>query len=391
VVLLSLLLVVSFAWTYFSSRSLTVKRTARVLRQQVGQVFEERFIINNPSLFGVLWVEVVDESPIPNKQGSRVLSNLGRKQEISYITRTVLTRRGAFQLGPTIVRSGDPFGMFHYSREFDEENTLLVLPMVVEIQRFPAPAGFLPGGRVLRTRTTEVTPYAASVREYAPGDPLNRIHWKSTARRDQLMVKEFEQDPLADIWVFVDAQEAVNLAEPVPENTPKEQDPFWVWTNRPKVGLPNETFEYAVTIAASVANYYIEQGRSVGLAAAGRSLAVLQPERGERQLGKILETLAFLKSEGRLPLAGLVEAQAPHLQRGSTVVLVTPSVQTSVELAVDELYRRDIRPVVVLIDPSTFGGRMPSDELHSKLRASSVPVCKVACGDPLDQVLGSCG
>ncbi|HZW02612.1 MAG TPA: DUF58 domain-containing protein, partial [Anaerolineaceae bacterium] len=205
VILFSLLVIVTWGWTYLSNRALTVKRSARVLRQQVGQVFEERFEVFNASHLGVLWLEVVDESPIPKKQGSRVLSNLGGRRGRSYVTRTLLTRRGAFHLGPTLLRSGDPFGMFSYIKVFPEENTLLVLPMVVDIERFPAPAGFLPGGRALRQRTAEVTPYAASVREYAPGDPLNRIHWKTTARRDQFMVKEFEQDPLADIWVFVDA------------------------------------------------------------------------------------------------------------------------------------------------------------------------------------------
>ena len=64
--------------------------------------------------------------------------------------------------------------------------------------------GILPGGDALRRRTHYVTTNASGVRDYAPGDSYSRIHWRSTARRDRLIVKEFELDPLADIWIVPD-------------------------------------------------------------------------------------------------------------------------------------------------------------------------------------------
>jgi uncharacterized protein (DUF58 family) len=60
------------------------------------------------------------------------------------------------------------------------------------------------GGDALRRRTHYITTNASGVRDYAPGDPFNRIHWKSTARKDRLIVKEFELDPLADVWLILD-------------------------------------------------------------------------------------------------------------------------------------------------------------------------------------------
>jgi hypothetical protein len=88
----------------------------------------------------------------------------------------------------------------------------------------------------------------------------------------------------------------------------------------------------------------------VGFACASDVLTVLSPERGERQLNKILETLTFLNSDGDLPLIGLVEAQAPSLPRASTVVLVTPPPHHTVDLAVDYLIMRNLRPVIVHVD-----------------------------------------
>ncbi|HHY88167.1 MAG TPA: DUF58 domain-containing protein [Chloroflexi bacterium] len=390
VLLLSGLLVIAWLWALFSMRGLDLERTARVTRHQMGHIFEERFVVINNSRLGKLWVEVIDQSPIPGKQGSRVVSNLGGKQTRSYVSRTLLTRRGAFQLGPTIVRSGDPFGLFLQTQEFGTETTLLVLPMVYELERFASPLGLLPGGRAQHQRTAEATPYAAGVREYVPGDPLNRIHWRTTARKDKLMVKEFEQDPMADVWIFLDAYEAANIGQELEGVDIKERDPFWVWTQTPEVRLPKNTFEYGVTIAASIASYYLRRGRNVGLVSAGRGLTLLQAERGDRQQVKILETLAFIRSEGRLPLSGVVDAQASHIPRGSTAVLITASTQSTVDVAIEQLLRRDIRPILVLIDPRSFGGRASNREMYERIKGYSIPACHVSYGDNVQEVLETC-
>jgi uncharacterized protein (DUF58 family) len=236
-------------------------------------------------------------------------------------------------------------------------------------------------------RTFEVTPYAATVREYQPGDPLNRIHWPTTARRDQLMVKEFEQDPQADVWIFVDANKDVQAT--LPEAMPiLKADRLLLWRHKPEeVKLPAATIEYAICAAASVANFFINSGHAVGLASAGRSYNVLPAERGERQLGKILETLAFLDTEGKLPLLGLTTAQASYLPRGSTVVLVTPSTHETVLMAVNDLQKRSMHPVVILIDAGSFGGPPGVGTLAEELSARNVPALTIANRNDLNIAL----
>ncbi len=381
-----LLIVVSWVWAKQSLHRLSIKRSARILRQQVGQIFEERFEITNESGFGKLWLQIDDESDIPDKKGSKVVSRIGKHSHRSYISRTFLSERGVFLLGPTRLRSGDPFGIFAVEQEFPGDRKLLVLPYMVELAYFPTPPGVLPGGRALRRRSAEVTPYAAGVREYAPGDPLNRIHWKSTARKDRIMVKEFEQDPLADIWIFVDAFEYSHLSiEKKPVVTGK--DSFWIWSQKLESPLPPSTFEYAVSIAASISNYYIHQGRAVGFAASSTLLNVIQAERGERQMGKILEHLALINCDGKLPLVGLIEGQAAQIPKGSTVVLITSSTDQSVELAVTLLMKRDLRPIVVFIDPATFGSLRSAEEISTRISAYDVPVKVVRCDQDLRTAL----
>jgi uncharacterized protein (DUF58 family) len=381
-----LLLVGSWLMSTAALRGVKVHRTARVLRSQVGQIFEERFEIQNTGRLPRLWLEVRDESPLPGSRGSHVLTLVGGRESRTYLARTRLTERGVFPLGPTVLASGDLFGLFPVQHVFHSEDALLVFPMMVEVQSFPNPPGLLPGGEALRRRTAQITSNAAGVREYYSGDPLNRIHWLSTARRNRLMVKEFELDPLAEVWIFIDASRTVQASKPHAE---PEFDPQDVWRRGVKFNLPPSTLEYSVSIAASLARYYLQRGRAVGIVTAGPVLRVLPADRGGRQLGKILESLALLNGEGSLPLNALVEAQARHLPRGSTAILVTPSAADAVFQTSDILLRRGLRPVVTLINGATFGGYFSNDQLAVSLQALGVPVCKIDYGMNLAAALST--
>jgi uncharacterized protein (DUF58 family) len=384
--LCAFLIIVSWVWSTLSVRNFVLTRFARGVRQQLGQVFEERFEIANTSKFMRPWLAVTDESDLPGSGGSRVLSRIARHEVRNYSAYTLLVKRGQIQLGPTTYSSSDPFGLFLAKRKVKGEQSLLVLPYIVELNSFPFPPGLLPGGIAKRKKTQDVTPHAGSVREYAPGDSLNRIHWPSSVRNDRLMVKEFEEDPRADVWIFLDADHDVNIS--IDQDTiPPKVDHLWMWHKREEVKLPPDTFEYAISAAASISSYFIKHGQSVGLSSASKHMVILPAERGERQLGKILETLAFLQGDGRLPLTGLVQSQFMQLPRGSTVVLVTSSPYKDVIVAVDALLFRDMRPVVVLIDPASFTNVYGSQNIYQEIQMRKVPVTRITYGCDLHYAL----
>ncbi|MCS7282563.1 MAG: DUF58 domain-containing protein [Anaerolineae bacterium] len=386
VYLWTFLLLGSWAWSRLALHGLAVQRRTRTLRSQVGQIFEERFEVRNTSRLLCPWVEVRDASPLPSAQGSRVLTVLRGRSSHSYRARTRLSRRGVFPLGPTELISGDPFGLFPARRVFPPASALLVYPMTVPIRAFPSPPGLLPGGEALRRRTSQVTPNAAGIREYAPGDPLNRIHWPSTARRDRLIVKEFELDPLAEVWIVVDADRQVHVAR---EGTPMPGAMETLWTPRFRVALPPSTEEYAVTIAASLGEYFLKQGRAVGLIGWGATPMVLPPDRGGRQLNKMLEALAVFQADGEFPLPALLRARARHIPRGSTLVVITPAVQQEVAVAIAEQARRGLRPIAVLLNAATFGGPEGTTRLAAALTAARIPVYQIPFGANLEAVFGA--
>lgn len=379
------LLLGNWAFSRFALRGVSLHRSANTYRSQVGHVFEERFEIRVAGRLPRLWLEVRDESNLPGAQGSRVLTLLSGNQTRTHRAVTRLVQRGSFTLGPTQLSSGDPFGLFPVTARDVTLSTLLVYPLIADLVQFPSPAGLLPGGEALRRRTHQITPNASGVREYEPGDPLNRIHWVSTARRDRLMVKEFELDPLAPVWIFLDAAQYAQASLPFRQEY--EIPVNYLGKKQEKYSLPPSTEEYAVSAAASIARYFIQHKRAVGLACKGDALYTLAAETGGRQLGKILEALALLRAEGNLSLLALVMAQARHLPRGSTVVVITPSTSTDTVAAVDHLLRRSLRPVIVLVDAGSFGGRPGSESLAASIRTLGVPVRRVVNGQPLEASL----
>jgi uncharacterized protein (DUF58 family) len=382
-----LLVIGSWGWTLWVTRGLRLSRNARVMRANVGDFFEEHFEILNGSRMIAPWIEVFNRSRIPYASGSRLLTLVPGRQKRTYLARTWLTRRGAFALGPTRISTGDPFGLFRTSKEMASTQTLIVLPMLFEIKSFSLPPGLLPGGQVIRRKSPDITPHAAGVREYGPGDAMKRIHWPTSIRRNQLMVKEFEQDPQAEVWLYLDSQQDVHHEKTLHGDRESLESNFF--GRRPDFHLPPSSLEYAISITASLVHYFIAERRAVGYASAGQTFTVHHAERSERQEGRILETLAFVEADGDLSIAALVAAQASQLPQGSTAILVTPTVRPELLQAVDDLKRRYLRPVVILLDIQTFGGMRGTEKLASSLRERRVPVCVIECGADLKQTLST--
>ncbi|MDY7040338.1 MAG: DUF58 domain-containing protein, partial [Chloroflexota bacterium] len=288
--LLAGILVVSYLWSWSSIRWLEITRWPRTRRSEVGKFVEEQFVVRNRGLIPKLWVEIRDRSDLPGHHASRVLNTLTARQRRKWTVKTTCWQRGAFTLGPTTLLGGDPFGLFPRQIHDDSTSTLVVYPAMVDLPTIAQPPGQLPGGDAVHRRTHHITTNVSGVRDYAPGDSFNRIHWLSTARKEQLIVKEFELDPTADVWIFLDMEASVQggqREEPVIE--PKGPAVLRIRSERPE--LVPTTEEYGVTIAASLARHFSARERAIGLVAYGQRREILQADRGERQLAKILETL----------------------------------------------------------------------------------------------------
>jgi uncharacterized protein (DUF58 family) len=397
-------LIGSWIWARMNLVALDVHREARQQQVQVGDTFEEVFLVRNRGFWPKLWMEVRDHSTLPGHQAAAVISLQGNKAK-RWRVRTLCRRRGRYQLGPLTVSSGDPFGLFRSWRTVPDMAELLVFPAIVDLAAFGVPMSDLPGGAQVRRRSQSMTPNAAGLRDYMPGDPFSRIHWPATARRQALTVKEFELDPTADVWIVVDLDRDVHRVLPRTQVDPNSAPPLRRVSltgpgkrapggpppptpeDEPPIRLDPSSEEYAVTIAASLASYFLRQDRAVGLMASGNRPVVLAPDRGGRQLVKILRALALVRADDPLPLSELLTGESLHFSRSDTAVVITPSASDSWVGPLAHLKHRGVQSTAVLIDPSTFGGTTSSMLVVGALAAIDVANYLVKRDDSLDLAL----
>lgn len=352
--LLVAVIALSYLWAWAGLNWLRLTRHTRSRRAQVGRPVEESFRLRNTGPLPKLWLEVMDASDLPGHRASHVAYNIPTSTEYAWTTRTYCLERGRYRLGPITLISNDPFGLFTIRRELSHTTNVVVYPATYTLRSFPMPVGTLPGGDALRRRTHQITANAAGIREYFPGDSFNRIHWPSTARKGRLLVKEFELDPMSDVWIFLDMAAASHFGE-------RHLDPSQIAEQSagrrpPRFELPNSTEEYCISIAASIAQYFLRNDQSLGLVAAGQSWETVQADRGDRQVLKILETLSVLRAEGLIPLHEILYRETTGLARGSTIIIVTPSVNVRWARTARHLASSGLRVVAVLVDPESFGG-----------------------------------
>ncbi|MGA5101806.1 DUF58 domain-containing protein [Streptomyces lavendulocolor] len=164
----------------------------------------------------------------------------GGRREVSYRVRSDL--RGRYPLGPLQLRLSDPFGMCELTRSFSAYDMLTVIPRTE-----PLPPGRLPGeatgyGEGRRRSLALAGEDDLIPREYRYGDDLRRVHWRSTAKYGELMVRREEQPQRARCTVLLDTREVGYQGSG-----------------------PDSAFEWAVSGAASVVVHMLEQGFTVRL------------------------------------------------------------------------------------------------------------------------------
>ena len=388
--LLTGVLVLSYLWARYSIRGVHLRRFTRSRRSQVGQFAEEQFEVINRSPLPKLWLELEDYSTLPwHGAASRVINNLGRSRSFRWQVKTVCTQRGRYRLGPMSIHSGDPLGIFDVAQDLPNTSYMVVYPQTVELTSFEPSVSDLAGGEARHRRTYQMTTNAAGVRDYTPGDSLNRIHWPTTARMNRLMTKEFELDPTADIWLYLDlCRDAVVAAPWNPE--PPEMSLFSLSRDRSAkrgTSLPPVTTEYLVSIAASLARYFLLRNRAVGINSKGRTREFLQADRGERQINKILEALAVVDAVGEVPFSQLIATDGIRLNRNDTLLAISADPNPEWVQALQMLQRRGAKSIAVIVDGSSFGRSVTYMAVLSQLEAAGIPTYVVRRDEPIDAAL----
>ncbi len=244
---------------------------------------------------------------------------------------------------------------------------LVVYPRLVPLERLGLPAGFPLGERKPDRWIFEDPSRPAGVRDYRREDPFRHIHWKATARRQQLQVKLHEPTTTLETALFlgVDSFGVDSASDGATEGRTQIQGSISALGPRD----PELTFEYAVSVTASLAHRLIGRRHPVGLYLNGDGAGSgdpvdLAPGASQEQLMQILELLAGVNSVASCPVEVLLARVAPRLPWGASAIVVLGSLPEPLAAALERLAQSGRKPVVLLIGKGACGRAPEGVDLH---------------------------
>jgi len=273
--------------------------------------------------------------------------------------------RGRFAVKDARLVIGDHLGLESISLTADPAGAAVVVhPRLVELQTLFSDAGRLGGaGRRLLLRRPAGFDFH-SVREYTQGESLRRVHWPTTARRGQLMVKKLEDTPRDTVVVLLDCDPAGASGQ-----------------------SPESSFDAAVRAAGSMLKVYATRGRKATLVTSGSGGVVVQVSSLAEDFRSVLGVLAAVEPDARSKLARwLMHEQTRTAQTGELVVVTASLEPAGVDVLLAIASRRLLS--VVWIDAPSYAGR-PTRTPSGPLRLSGlgIPVAVVRRGDDLATAL----
>lgn len=345
--ILLLIVVVSTIWKNLSLLGVSYERTFDRTRVFPGEPITMTVTVQNDKPLPLTWLRFRDSVPVPpdiaespvslasELVGNYTLHSVFAMQSRERVERTAVLRfpvRGYYKIGPVAYESGDIFTLFTLEREHKYISTLVVYPQIWPLEELGLPPKE-PFGE-LRVRQSLFTDPVRTrgIRDYQPQDRFRDVHWKATARRGHLQTKVYDPSTGMTMAVFLNVATYAR---------------HWM-------GYDPDLLERAISVAASICNYGVQQGWGVGLYANGAvpnsdQPIRVPPGRAMEQLSNVLEALAAVTEFATGAIDMMLLRESPNLPWVSTVVLVTAVVTEEILVALLRLREAGRRVVLIAL------------------------------------------
>lgn len=339
-------------WSRWSLRRLSYQRVLPEDHAFAGERIAVRLRVANRKPLPLASVEVRDEYPEAmtgggeefafggrvGKLGLEWNTSAGAWERVSREIELECPERGVYELGPAVLRSGDPLGVFPSERVDERLTRVIVYPRTVPLDELGLPSRRPFGDRPQGLRIFEDPSRIAGLRDYAPGDSLRRVDWKATARLGKLQSRVYDPTSSHQLLVCLNTQTV-----------------FPAWS-----GFLPELLEQSIVVAASLAREAYDRRYAVGLLANSSApdtdqTVRIAPGRRPEQLVRVLEALAVVTPFVLEPLAALLDREEHRLAAGTTIAVVAPTMPEELAATLLRLRRRG-HAVTVL---STSGETWP--------------------------------
>lgn len=365
--------IISLVWVtveYFGVRLYLERKAGDKIEEE--DVLEIEAIIKNKGILPIFNSVLGDylSCAIYQEREKRILLEyLGPKSSLSIIYSCWCFKRGKYSIGPFFIYFFDPFGLFFLKKTYYIYSELYVYPRTFNIQKLPPLAkGIVPWFGIETGRVSGDEHEFYGIREYTQGDPIKKIHWLSTARKNTLIIKQFQQ------LVFFRATIMFNLDKD--RNFGEGKD---------------SVAEYIIKIAASVAKYFIERDVSLQIIAHAEEIVHIPFNKGPEHLEEIFRFLSLAQAESRVSLGEIFGEFSNYILNDSSLIVIMLDRDWEYLPAILSLENRNVSLVPLVLLSSSF--LYPSEkqkiikDLNIELpQTFDLKPLFFSCGDNLEEV-----
>ncbi|MCX5698432.1 MAG: DUF58 domain-containing protein [Candidatus Omnitrophica bacterium] len=328
--------VVSLIWLFLTYYTAHLQLSRKMIsRATEGDTLEVAARIHNVSFLPVFNFVLEDNFSCaqPNQEKkSFFVSYLGLKSSCEIKYDYLCFKRGEYKMGPFVVYFFDPLNLFFFKRTYHVYSGVVVYPQIFKIQKFPAlTRSILPWFGIETARSSGDDDEFYGLREYKEGESVKKIHWISSARKNKLIVKQFQLQSFFGTTIMFNLEKAKNLGEG------KES-----------------VAEYIIKIAASAAHYLTERGVSIELLAHIGEIVHLPFNKGQEHLEDIFRVLAVAQAESRISFREAFEEFARYIPNDSSLVAVMSDQDYTDLPRMVSLYSRGVSLIPLIVVSDTF-------------------------------------
>jgi uncharacterized protein (DUF58 family) len=313
----------SLSLAFYPLRSLEVKRRLNQEQYHVGETLVVTLTIKTRIFFPIMYFIIEDELPKTlklcqqTKATKAMLSSLF-KRDFSYEYTVEHIPRGEHRFSTIRVKITDFFGLVEKEANFEVEHSILVYPRYVEMGYRKLGQRFEQGVAASQIQLHRDTTMAVGIREYKPGDRFSWINWKASARKQELMTKEFEERQSEDMVIFLDR-------------------------------TPTPLFEEVVTFTASLIRATIKRGIQTGLVSVGTDRVIFPAKNGEVHLQQMFYHLAKVQCDSEWSFARIINKEIACWSATFSFCYVTTRVDKEMAFVLENLAFKNINGVIFIV------------------------------------------
>lgn len=293
----------SLAVSFYSLKDIKVERVLTKTDFHAGESLKVQIKLKRNlrfPLFFIMIEDVLGEKIQFSNQGnsSKILLTPGFRKEFSFEYVIENLPRGEHHFKEVRLKTGDLLGLIEKEQMVSVMNQIIVYPAYTEMIYRPFENQYDQGMTASRERVQRDTSMAIGVREYQPGDRFSWINWKATAKRNDIMTKEFEQRQSHDVLVVMDC-------------------------------IQDSHFEIIVSFTASIVKAILRKGAQVGLLSYEKERYSFPIRGGESQQHQLFYHLAKIEGRGSIKLDRVLETEGFLTQQTASILLVTAELTKS--------------------------------------------------------------